>query len=276
MPNRSFVSVSMFWREIRSSWLVLLLAAFVSACPLLGQSGTTPTGPKVETFDVVAGPLELKSVPKTNEPRTIIGRKPRTQNEVKALVDEMAQGYRSACCPHQKMNDRSCPCQPFQIGMLTFLVELGFDRSEVDEFMVTGKPTGIGVDGQAIDLRAEFQKWLQHVWMPSNHERGGKNEESYFRIDFFVRGKMETYGWDHGWSELIREAPHDWTVYLLVGSAGLLVLGGFGFGVVLLRRRIATGPKQTIEPHPGDSPRTSVSADDRRRITAEAQRMDDD
>lgn len=258
-----------------------ILAVILLACGGVLSAQSEPGAParsgNSETFDVKGGQLQGNDIRRPGPEVLKPGERPhRTQAEVQTLVSQLASAYRSACCPHQKMADRACPCYPMQIGMLTFLASRGFSREEIDLYMVYGGPGGGTKGSNHPDLTAEYSKWLEEVWIPSSAEPLGNRHDLYFRIDFNVRGKMETYGWNHGWSELIRETPHSYGIYLMLLGATILVIGSFVGGAVVLRR-MRREPSAGIAGE-AESPAMAPAIDDRERerLRKEIRGMDDE
>jgi hypothetical protein len=308
--------------RIVAGWALLpvLLLALFAALPVLAQSATggektaapepaktaAPSRPGRANYDVDTGQLSPADVeaarraaaqppaaspPKsTDAPRlTAAGLPQRTKGEVDEMVATIADGFRSACCPHQKMADTQCPCHDFQIGMLTFLCEMGFSRDDIRQYMIDGGPKALRLPGTSpggkpaetvVDLTPVYRNWLATDWIPTL-KRGswGTQSDSYFTLNFEVRGKQQTYGWDHGWSALIEEAPRDWTGYLLVGLAAVVCIGGFITAFIVLGRRATPvhtvaggGASVTTATVPSAAP----TAADEARITADLKALDDD
>ncbi len=250
---------------------MLGLLLFVLVMPV----GLSAQDNKIEKFDVQAGQLSQGDLEKSRQAASAAslspaGRPYRSQTETAELVKSYAVFYRSACCPQWKMTDRSCPCYAAQIGMLTFLVYVGYDRGEVDELMVNGGAGATLPDGTAVDLKPEFSKWLASVWIPENPSAFTPEPARYMSLSFRVRGVDHDFGWDHGWTASIREAPTEGGLYLMIAIAGLLVLGAFIGGALLLRRG---GKEASVA-----AAATELDAGDpnRKRIEDEIRAMGDD
>jgi len=251
--------------------IAVVCLMLVIPAALHAQDGPVQPGSrKTESFDVTPGQLSKDQITKPAASSQPAPRQKRTQAQADALVAQLASGYRSACCPHQKMSDRGCPCYPFQIGMLTFLAIQGFAREEIDQFMVHGGPGASKQFQHLPDLSNEYAEWLRTIWMPSSREPLSGDFDRYFTIKFKVRGKEETYGWNHGWSELIREAPQEFGVYLMLLIAAVLVVVSFVTGAVILKRMRQDDAAVASTPAP---PVTDAA---REKLKAEVSRLDDE
>jgi|GEM_PF-5670572 len=282
-----------------------------------GASGNPAAG--TEKMDVRTGDLspelEAKRPDPSSAPRASsasseggqqIGKfevKPRNQEEVEKIYEQMISGYRSACCPHQEMADPGCPCHTYQALMLRFLITKGFTPGTVDTLMVQGvNQATLGADAATIrTLTAAYARWLPQQeeyrnWRAEDSqlqaaERLRAEQLSEADIDSIFFGRFTevntklhgtediTYGWNQGWTELIREAPTANWLYIVLASAAMVLVGLFAFGMFIMLRKPgedAAGDVQAESNSDDAAPASEGASDARKQIEAELADMDEE
>lgn len=249
LPTRTFILHLMY---------ALLLLTGVGE--LRAQSGSSD-------FNVETGQLKLGDSPAGGSPAQP-ARQRRTLAETRQMLAEMSSGYRSACCPHQEMADPQCPCNRQQMYMLEYLIMQGFERHEIDAFMVSGGPK---------DLASDYQTWLVKEKAVSRDfvydfmRKSGRGPDGLWRLKGETGGgAIDGPGWEKGWSTLIHETPEGAFLYAMLAVLGLMCIGVVAVGVKVLRKPALA--ESSADAAPAATPEGEAA----KRIERELAQMDED
>ncbi len=258
------------WRKKSSTafcflcFTLLLVSSSLGFSPqLLAQENS-----KIKKHDVKVGQLSQETLEASKKnvqnSKQEDGREPQTQAEVDTLFEEIIRGYRSACCTHQAMENPQCPCHIHQVYMLRFLILSGFQREEIDEFMVHGGPE---------NLREDYRNWLRR----EKHIPENQLDEFMLRTrqgkPYPLKSGSAGPGWDQGWTELIHQSPRNPLLYVLLAGGAIFLLGTFIFGFYILMKKT-----KNTDQAPQANNKTSEADQEglRKRIEEELQEVDED